>query len=154
MRYKDYEGFTKTYIIVHNIGFGTPEDNYEEVAPVAEADTYAEAAKIANNLKGENNPPEDLQSSWCYNTYHININTLTDDGKELLEEFYKESDALLKKAIDNPDNYTVSKSGEYTFYMQKCPEFDSPKYLVKDTKLFGSFDSNNGEYIIGLPSIT
>lgn len=124
MRYTDYPGFTKPYVIVHNEGFGTMEHNYQEIKPVAEADTWHEAVKISNSLKAENNPDEHVKSNWCFNTYHINVNTLHPYGKELLEEFHKEADRLSQHVKDNPDLYVTHKIGEYTFNMRKMGELD------------------------------
>jgi GGDEF domain-containing protein len=126
MRYKDYEGYTKPFVICHNTGFGTPEANYIERDVVGEADTYEEAREIADKFKRANNDPEDVESGWCYNTYHINVNTLSPDSKPLFDEFNKEADAALQRVKDNPNGYTTHKFNGITFHMQKMPEFDDP----------------------------
>lgn len=147
MRYKDYEGYTKPYIIVHNTGFGVMEDNYVEHEVVAEADTYLEATRIAKQFERENNTTEEIQSSWIPNTYHINVNTNCKDGQILLKEWEKESDKAFQRVKDNPEQYTTHKANGFTYHFQKIPEFDSPK-IDFTTTIIGGYDPITGFYSI------
>lgn len=128
MKYTDYHGWTKPYVIVHNTGFGVMEAPFIEHEVVAEANTWEEAVKMANKLKVNNNSAEDIRSSWVPNTYHINVNTNCDEGKALLVEFEKEVDKAFQKVIDNPDGYDTIKTRDgFTFHFQKTDLFDDPK---------------------------
>ncbi len=120
MTYKNYPGYSKTYILVHNTGFGVMEAPYEEKEIVFEANTLEEAQAEAKRLTDLNNPGND--TSWKENTYHININTLTDKGKELLNDFHIKVDQLSQKAKD--EGWKPVKVGGVTVFMQPCKEFD------------------------------
>ena len=54
---------------------------------MGEFDTEEEAKRFANKLLYENNPLEDIKSTWCSNTYVVNVNTLSIKGRELLDKF-------------------------------------------------------------------
>jgi hypothetical protein len=87
MKYKDYAEYSKTYVLVHNTGFGVQEDNYIEHEVVYETDDYDDAINTSLELKMKNNTDEQIKSGWCDNTYQININTLTKNGKLLYDKF-------------------------------------------------------------------
>lgn len=127
MRYQDYEGYTKPYVIVHNTGFGVMEAPYEEHEVVAEAYTYYEAQRIAKQFTREHNTAEEIESSWIPHTYHINVNTNNPEGQRLLEEHNKQTDVLFQKVKDHPEDYTTYKQNGMTFHFKKLPEFDNPK---------------------------
>lgn len=127
MKYKDYEGFTKPYVIVHNTGFGVMEAPYQEHEIVGEADTYLEAQRLSKQFERENNTRDEIRSSWIPNTYHINVNTNCIEGQFLLKEIEKEADKAFEKVKCNPENYSTHKIGGMTYHFQKLPDFDQPK---------------------------
>jgi len=135
MKYKNYEGYTKTYILVHNTGTGTMEDNYMEHEVVYETDDYDDAENKALELKLKNNPKKDIESSWCNNTYHININTLTDKGKRLLSDFKVRADESFKKLIKSGD-YTVNEIDGVKFYMQNIPQNSKESFINPTSAIF------------------
>lgn len=121
MQYKDYEGYSKTYVLVHNTGFGVMEDNYIEHDVVYETDDYEDAQNKALEFKIKNNKPEDIQSSWCYNTYHINVNTLSNKGQELLSSYKDYFDDTLKD-IDKSGYIKIENHG-VCFYFKELKNF-------------------------------
>lgn len=108
MEYKDYIGFTKTYVLVHNTGTGIMEDNYVERDVVYETDDYKDAENKSLELKLKNNTKSQIESNWCNNTYQINVNTLSDYGKKLCKEFV---DNFYNKR--NTINISYNKTDEY-----------------------------------------
>lgn len=113
MRYAEYENYTKVYVIVHNTGFGVMEAPYEEEGVVFETDSLEEAQSKSKEFEVANNTKEQIKSSWIPNTYHINVNTLSEGGKKLLGEF---NDNFNGRDMSKYDKQEI---GGYTFYTQK-----------------------------------
>jgi len=122
MTYKDYEGFTKTYVVVYVTGTGVMEDNFINHDVVFETDNKDEAESKANELKIRNNSPADIESTWYSNRYHVNINTLSEGGKKLLEEFKSDFDKRIQEGLKK-GIYDVKKVGDMTFYMDNRFKF-------------------------------
>jgi len=99
MRYKDYNGYTKTYVIVHVTGNGVIEDPFIDHSVVFETNNKNEANSKVKKLTLENNSIAEIESSWYNNRYHININTLSKNGANLYKQFNKEFDSLWGKAL-------------------------------------------------------
>jgi hypothetical protein len=122
MKYKDYEGFTKTYVIVYVTGTGCMEDNFIDHDVVFETDNKDEAESKANELKIHNNSPADIESTWYRNRYHVNINTLSEMGKKLLEEFRNDFNKTLQKGLKE-GIYDKVEVDDITFYMDNRRKF-------------------------------
>lgn len=122
MIYKDYEGFTKTYVVVYVTGTGVMEDNFVDHDVVFETDNKDEAELKANEFKIRNNSPADIESTWYSNRYHVNINTLSEMGKKLLEKFQSDFDERLQKGLKE-GRYDEVKVGDMTFYMDNRFKF-------------------------------
>ena len=120
MTYKDYEGFTKTYVVVYVTGTGVMEDNFIEHDVVFETNNKDEAESKANELKIHNNSPADIESTWYSNRYHVNINTLSEMGKKLLEKFQSDFDERLQKGLKE-GIYDEVKVGDMTFTSSQTP---------------------------------
>lgn len=116
MRYSEYKNCTKVYVVVHNTGSGVMEDPYIEHEVVYETDFLKEAETRASELKLKHNSEAEIESTWCSNTYHINVNTLSDKGKKLKEVASKKFDELLKTGMKN-GKYNVHKVGDLTFFI-------------------------------------
>lgn len=86
MIYKDYKGYTKTYVIVHNQGSGATGEPYRELEVVYETDDYNDAKNKALEFENKHNTPSEIQSTWLSNTYIINVNLLSEGGKKLLKQ--------------------------------------------------------------------
>lgn len=125
MTYKEYPGYTKAYIIMHCTGFGVMEARYIDKEVVFETDDIEAAKSKAKELEFENNTLKEIESTWIPNTYHININTLAEKGKELHAEFCKEFDQRFKDIKKNK-NYNKVKIAGHEIYFQSCPIFDDP----------------------------
>jgi hypothetical protein len=121
MNYKDYKGCFKTYVVVHNTGFGTMEANFVEHDVVYETDDYGDATSKALEFKIQNNTPSEIQSSWCNNTYHVNVNTLSEQGNVLFERFSQ----ICKDRIKTFDSGLVTKTvyNGISFYITKMDGF-------------------------------
>lgn len=115
MTYAEYIGFSKPYVVQHYTGTGVTEDPYEPKEVVGEFDTKEEAEGFAKKLFNENNTPEQIKSTWCDNTYWVNVNILSDKGKQLLSEFRKG----FKRVDINPKEYDTHKVSDYTFHFKK-----------------------------------
>ena len=115
MTYDNYEGYSKPFIVQHNTGTGVMEDNYILREVAGEFDTKEDAEKFADKLFKENNTLEQIKSTWCDNTYCVNVNTLSEKGKQLLADLKKG----FKDIEINKDEYDTYKVGEYTFYFKK-----------------------------------
>jgi hypothetical protein len=113
MNYKDYNGFLKPFIVEHYNGTGVMEDPYMPKKVVGEFDVKEDAEKYAKELFNENNTPEEIKSTWCNNTYWVNVNTLSKKGKQLLSEFEKGFKNI------NTKDYEKVKVGEYTFNFKR-----------------------------------
>jgi hypothetical protein len=122
MTYKDYKGFTKAYVIVYVTGTGVMEDSFIDHCVVFETDNKIEADKKAKELKIQNNSPAEIESTWYRNRYHVNINTLSDMGKELSKKFQNEFDERLNKGLEE-GKYDKVKIGDMTFYMDNRVKF-------------------------------
>ena len=116
MTYKDYKGFTKTYVVVYVTGTGVMEDNFIEHDVVFETDNKEEADKKAEELKTYNNSPADIESTWYRNRYHVNVNTLSEGGKKLGEKFKNDFNERLQKGLEE-GIYDVVKIGEIAFHL-------------------------------------
>jgi len=122
MTYKDYDGFTKTYVVVYVTGTGVMEDNFIDHDVVFETDDKGEADSKAEELKIQNNSPVDIESTWYRNRYHVNINTLSEGGKKLYEKFKSDFDERIQKGLKD-GIYDVKKVGDMTFYMDNRIKF-------------------------------
>lgn len=122
MEYREYPS-NKTYIVVHKTGFGVVESPYLEKEVVYESNSLKVAQKKADELEVQNNSTEEIKSSWVSNTYWININTTTKQGKKLLEKFGKEFDRQMEKV--NWENCTAYKTGCQTVYFEHCEAFEA-----------------------------
>lgn len=112
MKYKQYPNCTKTFVVVRNTGFGVMESPYEEHEVVFEHDDLDVAKAESKSLTERNNTPEQIKSSWIPNTYQINVNTLSESGKKLEQEFDKDFDERIANG-----NYDVKKIGDITFFV-------------------------------------
>ena|SRR5690349_960751 len=121
MEYKNYDGFSKTYVVEHNTGYGTMESNFEPVAVVFETDDLDVAKEKSAEFQRANNSKEDIESTWILNTYHINVNTLSVGGKALHKRFESKFKKYLNSIKDDP-NFIKYQVGETTVYMAKWPE--------------------------------
>lgn len=115
MTYDNYKGFTKPYVVQHYTGTGVMEDNYIAREVVGEFDTKIEAETFADKMFKANNTPEQIKSTWYDNTYSVNVNTLSDKGKELLTDLEKG----FGKIKINKEDYEKMVVGERTFYFKK-----------------------------------
>ena len=91
-------------------GFGVMEAPYTDVRIVYETNSQAEAEAKAKELFHLNNTPEEIQSTWCNNTYLVIVNTTTEDGKRLLEEFHEKFKKLEAREL-GPNDYTYEFQG-------------------------------------------
>lgn len=123
MEYREYPS-NKTYIVVHKTGFGVMENPYIEKEVVYDSNSLKDAKKRADELEIQNNSAEDIKSSWRSNTYWININITTKQGKKLLAKFGKEFDEKMKKV--KWENCTAYKTGDHTVYFEHCEALDAP----------------------------
>ena len=96
----------KTFIVMQQKGFGVMEAPCTDVRIVYGTNSQAEAEAKAKELFHLNNTPEEIQSTWCNNTYLVIVNTTTEDGKRLLEEFKK-----LEAIESKPNDYTYEFGG-------------------------------------------
>lgn len=116
MTYKDYDGFTKTYVVVYVTGTGVMEDNFIEHNVVFETNDKGEADSKAEELEMQNNSEADIKSTWYSNRFHVNINTLSEGGKKLHEKFKSDFDQKIQKGLED-GIYDVKKVGDMTFYI-------------------------------------
>lgn len=119
MTYKEYKGYTKAYIVVHNTGFGVMEAPYKEKEVVYETDSLKEAEKVSRKFEKKNNSKKDIKSTWIPNTYWINVNTLSPKGKLLEKEFDSKCNDKIDYAKLTPDLYEKVEKYGITFYMMK-----------------------------------
>jgi len=115
MKYMEYNGFTKTYVVIHSTGTGVVEDQFIDHHVVYETDNIDEAKEKANELTKQNNTAEEIESTWYSNNYFVNVNILSKKGKELLKEFNYKFDEKLKKGLED-GIYDKVKIGDITLY--------------------------------------
>lgn len=127
MTYKEYQGFTKAYIVVHCTGFGVMEAPYVEHDVVFETDDIDVAMATGKDLIIKNNSIKEIESSWIPNTYQINVNILSEKGKSLHKKFKKDFDDRLAKIKECGEHKTYKYNG-MTIYMQPHPAFDEPDH--------------------------
>lgn len=123
MTYKQYPNHTKAYIVVHQTGFGVQEAPYVEHDAVFETDDYEEAKAKVGELIRQNNSPEQIASSWIPNTYTINVNTSSELGRKLEEEFSERFKRLWDESKSNPNTRETQISG-ITCRFTNFPPFD------------------------------
>ena len=116
MKYADYKGFTKAYVVVRVTGNGVMEDRFVEHDVVYETDDGLDAQNKATDLEAENNSKGDIESTWYNNRYHVNVNTLSKYGRKLRSKFRTEFDEGLKRGLEE-GRYNIIKKGGMTFYM-------------------------------------
>lgn len=114
MTYKDYHGFIKAYVVVHNTGHGVMESNFVERDVVFETDDYEEAVSVSKQLEIKNNPEDSIRSGWPNNTYHINVNTLSEKGKLLFDTWRTEVTLRFEK---EKKHYTTIVLGGITYHI-------------------------------------
>ncbi len=123
MTYKEYPDCTKTYIVVHQTGFGVMEAPYVEKEVVYETNSQGHAHRKAEEFTKERNPDYG-KTSWLNHTYIVNINILTKKGALLHKQFGKEFDERWKEGKKRGDK--AYKVGQYTFLVAPHPAFDEP----------------------------
>lgn len=116
MEYRNYKGFTKIYIVVYVTGTGVMEDKFIEHDVVFETDDKDEAYAKANELEIHNNSLDDIKSTWYNNRYHVKINTLSETGNKLLNNFKSEFNDSLEQGIKE-GKYNKIKVGDIRFYI-------------------------------------
>jgi len=118
--YAKFEGYTKTFIIRHTTGVGVMESPLVEKEIMFETDDEKEAEKQAIKLTKYYNSPEDLETTWYSNRYVIQVNTITDKGKELHKEFLVYLEKLKKQITKNSKDtvtYTIEHEDNTKFSM-------------------------------------
>ena len=115
MNYREFKNIDKTFVVIHNNGFGSQESPIIEMDVVYETNDFIEAENMAKTLQTKNND----DNGWNYNTYDIGINTLTTEGNKLLQEF-------LNQHRDDKKYYHFVDGGKKV-YVEKCDEYDFPK---------------------------
>lgn len=99
MEYKQYPNHTKAYIVVRMMGSGAQGDTFSEQEVCFETDDKIEAVAKIEELTIANNTPEEIKSSWKSNTFLMNINTCSEYGKKLEEDFSEIFEKRLKDGI-------------------------------------------------------
>lgn len=130
MIYKDYIGFTKTYVVVHNTGFGVMEANYIEKEVVFETNYIDEAYSKSIEFRNKNNTEEEIKSSWIPNTYWVNVNTLNIEGQKLYKILRNEVEEKIKLAKES-GNYKKYNFDGNSILMQHNKKFDDNKITGK-----------------------
>ncbi|MES3018165.1 MAG: hypothetical protein V4721_10310 [Bacteroidota bacterium] len=136
MRYQDHPGYDKAYVIMRCSGFGVMEANYVDEEIVFQTDDQEEAYEKARSLTNENNTPKQIKSSWIPNTYWVHANTLTAEGKRLLDAFNAENKAHSDRIRNHPD-FVETKIGNVTIHSIGEPS-KSEKDLWTPKKVAGS----------------
>lgn len=127
MYYKDYPTSSKTFVVVHNTGYGVMESPYIEKEVVFESDSMVEAKIEAERLTVLNNDPD--CGSWQNNTYWVNTNTSTEVGKVLEKKFIQALEGMISKGLEN-GSIKEEKVGDMKFYMEE----DLEESASSDTK--------------------
>jgi len=136
MDFKEEIKYDKTYLIVHEQGY----DEFSEIGIVGAFDTKQEADAECKRLWLENNSEEERRSTWTNNHYSIRINSATEDGKKLTDNFGKGVEALFEYAKAHPEEYNVYEGeNDCGFAIQKMPE-------LEDKKVVGEKDENLMSY--------
>lgn len=92
MTYREFPNWDSTFIVVHSTGSGVMEDPSVDQGPVFGSNSREWADERAKELKAQDNTPEEIESTWCRNYYSVNVNTLTEMGKYLYEQFAEKFD--------------------------------------------------------------
>ena len=126
MTYKEYPDHKGCYVIVHYTGYGVMEDPYIEREPVYSTNDCDDTEALVHAFTEDYNTPEQIESTWIPDTFHINVNTITDKGKQLHKEFTEVFEIKLKEVKQDPRMQEM-KFGSQTIYFIPMPEFDEPK---------------------------
>lgn len=110
MSYQEIES-DKAFVVMQRSGFGVMEAPYEDVAVVFETNDKDEAEKKAKELFHANNTPKAIESTWCENTYWVITNTKTEVGKQLLDDFKRESDRIVREAKESGNYHEYGPEG-------------------------------------------
>jgi len=143
MRYENYPDRTKTFIVMQCSGFGVMEAPYEDVGIVYETDIEIDAYAKASELREKNNTSEQIQSSWVPNTYWIHVNTCTEKGKLLYEQFKKEADKSLERLKKNPNYLKIEMNGITVHITKDDTFFDNPKGITGSAMPSRIWDGKN-----------
>lgn len=134
MKFLDFPSHPdSTYIIIRNTGYGVMEGPYEEHDIVYGCNTMEEAETMSNELEILNNHQQAIDCALIPNTYHIHINTLTTQGKELLiNVFTRKFENTLNKLKSSGTAKEV-KVGDITVWYEPLEAFnDSPPQTITD----------------------
>jgi hypothetical protein len=110
MTYQEIES-DKAFIVMQRSGFGVMEAPYEDVGVVFETNDKDEAEKKAKELFHANNTPKAIESTWCENTYWVITNTKTEVGKQLLDDFKRESERIVREAKESGNYHEYGPEG-------------------------------------------
>jgi hypothetical protein len=117
--YKEYPWSNKTYLVVHTTGCGVMESPIEEREIVFGTNDENEALS-----KGRELYPRD-GSGWDYDNFTIHVNTSTEEGKRLYQEFEAKMNVINENIKQHPENYIsfeLPNVGKIT--IRKNPLFD------------------------------
>jgi hypothetical protein len=117
----DYPQFTDTYIVHRTTGCG--EQGGEPIRQheiIGSANTWDEALKLGRALF----PPH--PSGWTYDSFCININTLTEKGKERLQKHQDNCAELEADRLARPELWDTVKIEAFELHFQRNPAFDTP----------------------------
>lgn len=127
MTYRPYPDLLTTYVIVRTTGNGVVEDPYISHEAQEGSDDLLEATTKAGDLTRWNNSPEQLKSTWLSVRYLVEINTATEKGKELEEDFAKRFESQIEKIEYNPDYKKYEMEGGHVMYIQHNDALDGPR---------------------------
>lgn len=120
MRYDNFPG-EKTYVVFHTEGTGE-----QGGAPIEEKE-YLDSFDTEEEALAFGRTRYPRITGWEWDNFRININRLTDKGKELYAEFERAFATLEQRVKDHPDEYTTYQFGDTTITMQHNELFDGPK---------------------------
>ena len=86
MEYREYPG-EKTPLVCRYRGSGFMEDPHTFVEVAGSFEDRDEAIQFKNTLTYTTNTQEEIESTFLTNTYVVNINTLTLQGKKVEKDF-------------------------------------------------------------------
>jgi hypothetical protein len=89
------------------------EDPHKFKRVVSEHRTMEEAEAEAASLKVLYNTPEEIESTWTDNNFHININSLSEEGRNYWNSRPNFFDNL------NEDDYIITQCGDIKVYTHK-----------------------------------